>query len=167
MPGDPEIVYCMDTSALIDLYRLYPRETFPTLWQKLEDLVQSGRLISTIRVFHEVKSDDIRRWVIKHKKMFIRENKKQLETVKTILASHPTLVDVRKETEDADPFLVALALTLKRMGPQTLFEKKDWAVITQEKPSRGAKDKIPDVCKHYGIECKSVVEFFQTEKWKF
>jgi len=167
MPEDPEIIYCIDTSALIDLYQRYPNETFPTLWRKLENLVQKGRLISTIRVFHEVKSDDICRWVVKHKTMFVKVDKKQLEAVKEILSRYPKLVDATKETEEADPFLIALALTRKRTGTGDLFLKRDWVVFTQENRSPGRKTKIPVVCDYYRIGCKSIVEFFQAEKWEF
>ena len=165
-----EIIYCIDTSALIDLDRLYPKNTFPTLWEKLEELIRDKRLISSIKVLVELsaRTDDIYVWAKKHKQMFKRQNsKRHIDIIKEILRKHPTLVDEKKEREDADPFLVALALTQKRIGPEDLFRKSEWVVITQEKPSRGSRVKIPDVCKYYGIKCTSIVEFLKMEQWKF
>jgi hypothetical protein len=98
---------------------------------------------------------------------FVRVDGKQVETVKEILARYPKLVDATKETEEADPFLVALALTQKRREAENLFPEREWVVVTQENRSPGKKTKIPVVCDYYKIRCQSIVEFFQTEKWKF
>jgi hypothetical protein len=49
---------------------------------------------------------------------------------------------------------------------ETLF-KGHCIVVTQEKPSRGNRPKIPDVCQHYDIECISVAGLFRKEGWKF
>lgn len=53
-----DIVYCIDTSALIDLNRMYSRDIFPTLWRRLGDLVKSGRLFAPLEVLREVEKGD-------------------------------------------------------------------------------------------------------------
>ena len=47
-------VYCMDASVLINM-KNYPRKFFPTIWEKIEELIPSGRLISPIEVYRELK----------------------------------------------------------------------------------------------------------------
>jgi len=64
--------------------------------------------------------------------------------------------------EDADPFVIALALAAKRSD---LFGA-DHVVLTQEK-RRGGRPKIPHVCEHYGIRYLDLIGFFASEGWRF
>ena len=48
--------YVIDTNALIDLWRRrYPRDVFPTLWQKIEGLIKSGELVAPQEVLNELQ----------------------------------------------------------------------------------------------------------------
>lgn len=163
-----QIIYCIDTSALIDLKQLYPSDVFSTLWKKLDELVKQGRLIAPREVLKEIeeKDDELLRWVKKHKKMFKKLNQQQVEVVKEIQQRFPTLVDPAKEIPDADPFVIALAIAESKKTKELLF-KDQYIVITQEKPSRGGKPKIPDVCQHYRIAWMPVGELFKKEQWRF
>ena len=38
-----QIVYSMDASSLIEAYHSYPFDIFPSLWDKLEELIKSDR----------------------------------------------------------------------------------------------------------------------------
>jgi hypothetical protein len=82
------------------------------------------------------------------------------------LSLFPDLIDPAKEIPDADPFVVALAIIENTRRQDTLF-KGQCVVVTQEKPSRSARPKIPEVCQHYGIECIGVAGLFRKEGWKF
>jgi hypothetical protein len=54
--------------------------------------------------------------------------------VKDVLQVFPSLIDEKKTTPDADPFVVALALS------------KGWKVVTSENPGRTSpRKRIPDV----------------------
>jgi len=46
--------YCIDTSALIDFNRTYPRDVFPSLWEKMELMVKNGNLIAPKEVLNEI-----------------------------------------------------------------------------------------------------------------
>ncbi len=39
-----QIVYSLDASSLIETHHTYPRTNFPSLWDKLEELVRNDRL---------------------------------------------------------------------------------------------------------------------------
>jgi hypothetical protein len=168
------IVYCVDSSSLIDLRVLYPRKTFVTLWQQLGGLVHHGRLTAPREVWKEVKKDDeLPAWIRSHKglrKMFVPLNAGAIRIAADIVATYPSLVDPDKETPDADPFLIALAV-LKNGEQQDLFAPRKHVVLTSEKLSKGGRPKIPDVCKQYGVDCISgstaLTQFFEREGWKF
>ena len=150
--------YSFDTSALIDLKCLYPPDIFPTLWQELERRVKSRNVIAPKEVLNEInkRDDELSRWARKHKQMFKELNAEQVGMVQKILASFPDLVDINKETPDADPFVIALAMAGGDM------------VVTSEKPANpGGRPKIPDVCESYEIRWMPLIDFFKEMGWKF
>lgn len=156
--------YCIDTNALIDLWRrYYPPDIFPSLWEKLEKLISDGYLIAPREVFRELESqdDELLEWAKKRKGMFKVLDRHQVSLVKDILKNFPKLVDVNKTIPDADPFVIALV------------KSKGGTVFTSEQPANlyanpGARPKIPDVCKHYKVKCiHRFPEFFREQKWEF
>jgi len=97
--------------------------------------------------------------------MFKNLDANQLEKVRDILRLFPNLVDFRKTTPDADPFIIALAMCEEQQ--RTLWEEQH-IVVSEEKPAcSGAHPKIPDVCKSYGVECIPLMDFFRKENWQF
>ena len=106
----PDPVYCIDTSALIHLKRLYPMDVFESVWQELGRLARSGRLIAPYEVFKEVefKDDELLGWAKRHSRMFRRLDAGQARKVREISQRFPSLTDPNKEIPDADPFIVAI-----------------------------------------------------------
>lgn len=160
------IVYCIDTSAWIEMKERYPFGIFPSLWNKLNALIEGNRLISTQQVYEELKKkdDEIFQWVKQRKKMFKELDQEQVILAQDIITKFPQLIDPQKETPDADPFVIALALVKKRdltlLGDQCI-------VTTEEKLGSRNKPKIPDVCGHYALKHFSSLEFFNNEGWRF
>lgn len=153
--------YCIDTSALIDLWRkLYPPDVFSSLWGEIGGLVHKKELISPKEVLRElsVKDDELLAWVKTHdirKKMFKTIDREQQNSVSNILSRFPGLIDPNAIAV-ADPFVIALAMS------------KGWSVITSEhRANLGADPKIPDVCRAYNIKCIGLLEFFREKNWKF
>lgn len=163
MPSGSQLVYCVDTSALIDL-KPYPRKVFPNLWKRLEGLVGEGRLIAPPQVREELKhiDDELLKWARSQRRMFVSLSALHLECVAEILGSFPRLIDPSKETEEADPFVIALALAA---GRHELFGH-DHVVLTQER-LKGGRPRIPHVWEHYGIRYLDVFGFFAKEGWRF
>lgn len=163
----PDSTYCIDTSALIHLKRLYPIDVFPGLWNQLGRLVRSGRLIAPFEVLKELekKDDVLLRWARRHRRMFKKLDAAQIEKVKEIARAFPALFDPEKETPDADPFVVALAMVQNESKKDDLFPQQ-YIVVTQESAEAGRR-RIPAACRHYGLECIAVLELFRRENWKF
>lgn len=154
----PDYVYCIDTSALIDLKKIYPRDIFPSLWDNIEKLITQGRIIAPREVLKELKqygdkNDELLKWARKHKKMFKAVDSAQLQRLQEILNNYPAFVDANKIGPHADPLVVSLALSA------------NCSVITQE--SKTKPNRIPDICKKYNIKCLSLIEFFTERGWKF
>lgn len=159
--------YCIDTNALIDLWRRrYAPDVFRSLWKNLENLISEGRLIAPREVLNELekygdKNDELLKWAKKHKEMFKDLDYDQLNQVRDILKHFPTFVDTNKTTPEADPFVIALATS------------KGWMVITPEQPANltanpAARPKIPNVCEQSNTKCiYELLEFFREEKWVF
>jgi uncharacterized protein YacL len=151
--------YCIDTNALVDLWRrLYPIDVFPSLWKNIEELARSGKLIAPREVLKELEQvdDDLLKWVKKHGRMIVGLETEQLDRVKEILRVFPTLIEPNKTIPDADPFVIALAMT------------ESVVVVTNERMAGpGARPKIPNVCSRYGVKCLNLLDFFREQKWNF
>ncbi len=153
----PHGAYCIDTSALIDLWRLYPRDIFSGLWKNLERLVSQGNIVAPREVLKELeqKEDELLGWARKNRKMFIDLDSEQQQLVKGILKKYPTLLDPSKSIPDADPFVVALG-------------KKNYTVVTHEKSGGpGGRVRIPDACTKESIRCITLHQMFREEQWEF
>jgi len=167
------IVYCMDSSALTDLRMLYRRSTFPGVWKDLANLVDDRRLMSPREVWKEIKKDnELPLWVRErnNRRMFVQLNAKGLQVAKEISNNFQGLVDTEKETPDADPFVIALAIQ-KHCEPQGLFHSQNYVVLTSERPNPQGKPRIPDVCRLSGVEClsgsRALADLFEREGWHY
>ena len=154
--------YCIDTSALIHAWRRsYPIKNFPSVWDRIGDLIRDGRLLSSTEVLHELKKkdDSLFDWAKEQEEMFIDIEDDRLQIRLTqILADYPRLVDTRKSRSTADPFVIALAS----------LNSSPLIVVSQE----GATGKIerpnmPDVCAAEGISCIEILDLIIREGWRF
>jgi len=153
------MAYCIDTSAILDGWvRYYPRDVFPTLWDKLEKMIAEGRLVAPDEVLKELSrnDDDLHRWARLQDGMFCPlEDDVQIATTQ-ILGTFPKLVNNERNRSIADPFVIAVAKVRKL------------AVVTGEKrKGNTSRPKIPDVCEAYGIRCLTLLELMKSEGWKF
>jgi hypothetical protein len=152
------MIYCVDTSSLIAAWQeRYPIENFPKFWDRMNGLVEDGRLISPIEVFNEIKkrSDDLHDWLRRRKDGMFREldDEVQIE-VANVLQRFPRLVGDKKLRTSADPFVIALA---RITGHQ---------LVTEEKPTGSlSRPNIPDVCAQLSISTIGILQVIQREKW--
>lgn len=158
MPG-----YCVDASAIIHAWRdLYRPASFPTLWQRVDELIDAGRLVAPQDVREELRGpEDLVEWADARQRMFReldRELQQVLREVLTDLDSVMRERGLRFLAKDlkADPVVVALA------------RLTDCAVVTQERP-RGAqgRPKIPDLCGRHRVRCMNLAELIEAEHWRF
>ncbi|MGN6357624.1 MAG: DUF4411 family protein [Novosphingobium sp.] len=153
-------VYCIDTSSLLHAWqRAYPFNRFPKLWAQIDSLIEDGRLIASIEVYHELKQkdDDVYAWAKERKDDLIREiDEDSQDAVSHIMAAYPRLVDTVKGKSGADPFVIALA----KCPPPSI-------VVTQEGFGSMKSPKIPYVCQQEGITCMNLLELIEAEDWVF
>lgn len=159
--------YVIDTSSLIDLNHRYPVDVFPGIWNNVEKLINQGLLISPKEVFKELKDDALKDWAKKQKKLFKELDPKQIKIVSQVLTQFPSLAKPNKDGPHADPFVIALAISLEKNPQQTLIETIKKRVIITEEKLKGNQERIPFVCQNFGIACISILDLFRTEGWQF
>lgn len=154
--------YIFDSSPLIDLFRHYYPERFPSLWGKFHALVSDGKIISVREVYNEIyfKEDALGHWAKGQKDMlFLPSTVKELQFVNKIFQIQHFQSMIRKQERlqgkaVADPFVIARA---------KMF---DCPVVTSEVFKDNAA-KIPNVCKHFSIPYINLEGFMQQEHWTF
>ena len=152
--------YSADTSALIDgLERYYPVDHFPGLWERVDDLINDGRLIISEEVWEEAQTKDavVKAWCVPRKAaIVVPTDATVVEEVQRVLADHQRLVMNFKGRNRADPFVIAVASVRN-------------AVVVTGEGSDGTenKPKIPFVCQRLGIECVKFVDVIRLEGWTF
>jgi len=151
--------YCVDTSGWLDGWqRHYPRDVFPSLWTKLDELITKGEIIASEEVYVELqrKSDDLHDWIMERKQMLLPLDEAIQTRAVELLAEFPRLVDTLRGRSRADPFVIATAMELA-------------AVVVTGEPLTGKMDKprIPDVCKVKGIRCITFLEMIRELKLTF
>lgn len=158
--------YIIDTSSLIELNKHNPMDVYPGVWQRIEQLINTGRLLAPKEVFYEIRNidDQLHSWSKTHDNLFVEPTYEQIEIVKKILEKYPSLIDINRKY-DADPWVIALAIELVN-NPQMTFIKIKRIVVTEEK-LRGNRIRIPFVCIDNKIEFLDIIGMFREEEWKF
>lgn len=161
--------YVTDSSSFIELNRRYPIDVFPSLWKKVEKLIEKGFLVSHKEVLKEITimDDSLKKWAKNQKKLFKELDEKQMAIVKEILKKYPSLAKSDNEIAAADAFVIALAVELGNDSQKTLVQTVKGHIIVTEEKLRGNKVRIPFVCKDYNLECINIIEMCRVEEWKF
>lgn len=150
--------YSLDTSALLNTWRkFYPPDVFPSLWQRVEELADSGTLVASEEVLVELerKDDEVYAWAKERAQMFVPIDAQVQQVVRRVLRDYPRLLDTRRSRSGADPFVIALADIL------------GCAVVTYETRSNNAsRPRIPDVCDAMGVRCVSFLDFIREQGWR-
>jgi hypothetical protein len=160
------LIYSMDTSGWTLLKRGYPASNFPSLWRNVDYLAKNNRLISPHEVYAELEKqdDELLKWAKRHKESFLKLDDEQVAVGLQIVADYPTLVNPLKQTPDADPFVISLAIVQRKRA--TLLGD-ECIVVSAEKRGSPQKHKIPDVCAHLGIRHFTILDVVAQEGWTF
>jgi hypothetical protein len=157
-------IYCFDTSVFVALNRIHNSIPIPDFWDFLEQLFKEGKIISHEYVFDELSAGDfIGKWIQNKQQCFIGLTDKQFQNVEKILQKFPTLIDSEKEKNQADPWLIALAI--EKAEEENLFGKNTLYVVSQEKIS--SSNKIPAACKAFNIDHFNLEAFLQDNGMRF
>jgi hypothetical protein len=151
--------YCIDASSLIELKR-FDRDVFEGPWDRIEELIESSRLVAPIQVRIELidktpEEDRLARWVRQYSRMFIEIDEFQGEFIERMYRAYPRLkADAISPLNQvrADPFVLAVAA------------QHNCIVVTQE----GRKEwGIPDLCGKHGLEAIKLLDMMKREGWRF
>ncbi len=151
------MAYSIDSSGILDLFRYYPPDVFPTIWSQMDSATGGGIVLAIDEVYRELekKDDAAFQWLRARRAMVVALDTEIQQRVAGILAAHPRLVDTRKNRSSGDPFVIGLA------------QSRGLSVVTGERASGViAKPKIPDVCAALKITCMDVLSMFRNEGWK-
>jgi len=156
------MIYVFDTGPLIDLFRYYYPDRFPSLWEKFRVLVTEGRLISVREVYNEIDSGEgpLADWAKMQKDtLFSPSSAEELKFVTEIFKVRHFQMMVRKKAllqgkPVADPFVIVRAKIY------------NGTVVTREVFKENSAQ-MPNVCKRFSINCISLEQFMQQEGWTF
>ena len=154
--------------------RLYYPNTFPSFWEKLDELVVSRDISSVSEVKKEIKNyggeqEHMLEWIEQNKDIFTKPSEEEQEEVRRIFYEVPIFrnlinkKNILKGDPTADPFVIAKAMIIE-----------GGRVVTSEKPEKKDKKgniqgppKIPGVCSHFEIPCITPQQFMEEQKWTF
>lgn len=150
--------YVFDTNIFVNLQRRQPIDIYPSVWDKIGELMKNGTVISSMEVYDEISvgGDALVAWAKAHQAFFLPSQINIQQKARVILQDHRGLIEGGKKKNSADPFVIALA------------QEKRCPVVTEETRTR-SKDspKIPDVCDVYNIDCIDFVGFSRQLKLAF
>ncbi len=152
------VKYIFDSGPIID-FKHYYEDVFISLWDRFEELIKSGRIISSIEVYRELKQrdDDAAAIANKYKNIFHKPIIQEQQYVKEILSKHSELIRFKNIVGGApvaDPFIIAQAIV------------NNATLVTTEKFKPNAHN-VPNICKEYGVNVLNLKDFFIKENWKF
>jgi Domain of unknown function (DUF4411) len=152
-------IYCIDTSSIFKWYiEVYPPTIFAGLQQRIEELIETGRLRSPKAVLDEIKpGDECHKWAKAQIKLFVDETTAVQQIVRQLMATHHDPAKPHKGINGADPFVIAMA---KSGGA-------DWKVVADEHPRSIENRKIPFVCNEESVSCTTFQGMMLAEGWKF
>lgn len=154
------MIYVFDSNTLIKIFSHYYPDRFPSFWQKFDEYVNNGKIISVRTVKTELKdgSDSLASFV-KDNNIFATPTDQETSFIATIfqIKHFQDLISKKarlRGKEVADPYLIARAKIL------------DGCVVTEEKFKPNAA-KIPNVCQKFDVYCINLEQFMKNEGWSF
>lgn len=154
-------LYCLDASVFINAWsKHYPEELFPCVWDCLDELLFSQKVIIPVVVLEEVQrgQDKLVNWIEWAERGCVKKPDADcIAATKHVVQAHRRLLETKKNRSGsgADPWVIGYAQVAGAV------------VVTEERATNDiAKPKIPDVCKAMGIECINTVELLRRSGFK-
>lgn len=153
------MAYCFDTSSFLDAaVRWYPRDIFPSFWEKLEELIGNGQIVTSGEVLRELerKDDEVFQWAKARPELFMPLSEDVQRATAKVLEKFPRLVDERSGKSRADPFVIGVAIVTG-------------ATLVTGEQARGSdkRPRIPDACQGFNVRCVGIVSVIREQGWKF
>ena len=154
--------YVFDTSPLSVLFKNFYRKTFRSLWERFDEIVEDGRLVSTREVLREIEdgaAETLAAWAKQHSTLFATPTAAEGAFITRIYSVPHFQQNIEQQKllrggTHADAFVIAKAAVEKR------------AVVTMEQLRPNAVE-IPNICQHFGVQWLSLEAFMEAEGWEF
>ena len=155
---NPPYKYLIDSSSIMTQKPddAFPRQVHKSLWDKIEKNIEDRIIVTCSEIEEEVKIDDIvGKWLGSKRCMILPIDDEVQRNVRRIVTEHPKMICFSggKGSSSGDAFLIATAM------------KYTLTIITEEKKDK--KNKIPNICKYYGIPTMNITELCIAEGWVF
>lgn len=150
--------YVFDSNIFMNLQQRQPIDVYPSVWEKISELMKGGIIISSQEVYEEilVGEDYLSEWAKQRNEYFLPTDEETQKVVRDILLMHRGLVEGGKKKNNADPFVIAVA------------KINGCTIVSEETPTNNPNSpKIPDVCSNLGINCINFVSFSREMKISF
>ena len=148
--------YCFDTNIFIESWnRIYPKEVFPTLWEKLIEKQQEIIIIKPIydELFPTKSKDELVLWLTGNNFSPTAIDNNDEEFALNLRKKYK-LVEASKGADTTDSKLISFA------------KNKDHTVVTYErvqpnKPGKLKNYKIPLICEENKVKCIPFIDFLK------
>lgn len=150
--------YSLDSDAAINVWRDYPIDHFPKIWDWIERMGKDGALGMSEVVFRELEKggDECFKWFKDRKKDFVCPNDEDIQKELDRLVNTYNNFGLITGKNEGDPFVVVLAIV------------KDCLVVTNESMSNNMNGpKVPDVCRAERIQWIKFVDVIRREGVRF
>ena len=149
--------YSVDAGIMIRLKDMLPYDLFEPAWDEISRLVSTGRWKIFDNVIDEVHGQTIKKWLTENNSAIVKFNPLINKYMNKLMAElqykNMTIIDPMSLKNNADPFVIMLALYLEERDLNDLRKKtgtKTCCVLTREEFKKN-KVNIPYVCKFYDI----------------
>lgn len=153
----PSYRYIIDTSSILSQKPTEPhrRQVYKSLWNKIDDYIKHGVIVTCSEVAEEIKDKSIKEWLHAQRCCILDIDIEIQLNVRKIVSENPKMIEFTngKGTSSGDAFLIATAM---KYGLIIISEEN------QDKPT-----KIPQISKSYGIESVNITGLCDKEHWEF
>ncbi|MBI3502005.1 MAG: DUF4411 family protein [Bacteroidetes bacterium] len=147
-------------SSLKELHDRYPKNLFPTIWERINLAIAETQLYSHVEVLREIRNttnpqDKLLKWGNKHRKLFVGIDncqRNQIHQIRTKYNPSHWQNKMNRPAPWADPYLIAMAVCEQAV------------IVTQEHKTKN--ERIPPIANQFGITSLNLLEFFQALKIK-
>jgi hypothetical protein len=150
------VQYSLDTNSLLTAWnQTYRPASFPSFWERLDELLGSGRAFISSEVKTELarKDDGACEWAAARPHAIVELDTEQLVLARGLATEHPALAKQRMGRQIADGFVIALA------------QWKGLTVVTAE--NHRGPEKIPNICEAVNVNCIALADLIASEGWTF
>jgi rRNA maturation endonuclease Nob1 len=150
-----ETKYLIDACSIINQNTRdrFPRKVFPSLWDKIGELIAKHIIIVCKTTYDEIQDSDLKTWLKQNKYYSIGADQETEDNVGIINNVNPQIQTSKRRLSEADIVLIATAM------------QYGLTIITEE--SKLSDKKIPAICKKHEVKSINIIDLCIEKNWKF